>query len=167
MELTCRHYITACTLLLAAPDVGCGGPVAQAWWEAPCADTESLGMGWSMKSLVFPWIVNIYDIHTKTQSCDVTFINSSVTKLYDANNIWLWLAICETIVKSVTRSIASCFLNLLEKVLRIFLKNFLNVLTFSSSLNASLRSAINYAIETKRCRQRRFPILFALIDQTG
>jgi len=36
------------------------GPGAQAWWEAPCADTESLGRWWSMKSLVFPRIVYIY-----------------------------------------------------------------------------------------------------------
>jgi len=34
-----------------------------------------------MKSLVFPWIVNFYDVHTKTLSCDVPFVNSSVTKL--------------------------------------------------------------------------------------
>jgi len=34
-----------------------------------------------MKSLVFPSIVNIYDVHTNTHSCDVTFVNSSVTKL--------------------------------------------------------------------------------------
>jgi len=28
-----------------APDLHVGGPGAQAWWEAPCADTESLGKG--------------------------------------------------------------------------------------------------------------------------
>jgi len=27
----------------AAPDLDGGGPVAQAWWEAPCVVTESLG----------------------------------------------------------------------------------------------------------------------------
>jgi len=29
----------------AVPDLDGGGPGAQAWWEAPCADTESLGRG--------------------------------------------------------------------------------------------------------------------------
>jgi len=28
-----------------APDLDGGGPGAQGWWEAPCADTESLGSG--------------------------------------------------------------------------------------------------------------------------
>jgi len=51
-----------------APDLDGGGPGAQGWWEAPCADTESLGSGWSMNSLVFRWIVNIYDVHTKTHN---------------------------------------------------------------------------------------------------
>ena len=27
------------------PDLDGGGPGAQAWWEAPCAGTESLGRG--------------------------------------------------------------------------------------------------------------------------
>ena len=52
----------------AAPDLDGGRPGAQAWWEAPCADTESLGREGSMKSLVFPWIVNIYDVHKKTHN---------------------------------------------------------------------------------------------------
>jgi len=34
------------TLVLeSAPDLDGGGPEAQAWWEAPCADTEYLGIG--------------------------------------------------------------------------------------------------------------------------
>jgi len=41
-------------------------------------------------------------------------------------------------------------------------KRFLGDPTFSSSLNASTRSTINFTAETKRSRQRRFPILFAL-----
>jgi len=69
--------------------------------------------------------------------------------------------------KPVARSIAS-FLNIcLKKVLKIFWKNFLGYPTFSLSLNASPRSAINFTTETKRFRQKRFPILFALIDLTG
>ena len=32
-------------LVMPAPDLDGGGPGAQAWWEAPCADTESLGRG--------------------------------------------------------------------------------------------------------------------------
>jgi len=38
------------------------GPGAQAWWEAPCADTRYLDRGWFMKSLVFPHIIDIYDV---------------------------------------------------------------------------------------------------------
>jgi len=45
----------------SAPDLDGGGAGAQALWEAPCADTECLVKGWSMKSLVFPRIINIYD----------------------------------------------------------------------------------------------------------
>jgi len=30
---------------MAAPDLDGGGLGAQAWWEAPCADTESLVRG--------------------------------------------------------------------------------------------------------------------------
>ena len=29
----------------SAPDLDGGGPGAQAWWEAPCADTKCLGKG--------------------------------------------------------------------------------------------------------------------------
>jgi len=54
----------------------------------------------------------------------------------------------------------------LKKVLKIFWKTFLGVLTFSLSLNASPRSAIIFTTEAKRCRQRRFPIFVALIDLT-
>jgi len=43
--------------------------------------------------------------------------------------------------------------------LNIFWKNFLGDPTFSSSLNASLRSAINFTTETKRCRQIECPLL--------
>jgi len=76
------------------------------------------------------------------------------------------LAIC--IAKPVARSIASSFSNIsLKNVLKIFWKNFLGDPTFSSSPNTTPRSAINFTTETKRCRQRRFPILFALIDLTG
>jgi len=39
--------------------------------------------------------------------------------------------------------------------------------TFSSSPNASRRSAINFTTETERCRSRPFPILLALICLTG
>jgi len=46
----------------AAQDLDGGGPGAQAWWEAPCADTKCLGRGWSIKSLVFPRIINICDV---------------------------------------------------------------------------------------------------------
>jgi len=38
------------------------GPGAQAWWEAPSADAKCLGRGGSMKSLVFPHIITIYDV---------------------------------------------------------------------------------------------------------
>jgi len=55
----------------------------------------------------------------------------------------------------------------LKNALKIFWKKLLGDPTFSSSLNASPRSAINFMTETKRCRQRRFPMLFALIDLTG
>jgi len=55
----------------------------------------------------------------------------------------------------------------LEKRFENILKKLSGDPTFSSSLNASLRSAINFTTETKRCRQRRFPVLFALIDLTG
>ena len=46
----------------AAPDLDGGGPGAQAWWEAPCEDTKRFGGVWSMKSLVFSHIINIYDV---------------------------------------------------------------------------------------------------------
>jgi len=60
------------------------------------------------------------------------------------------------------------FFNLcLKNVLTIFWKNFLGDSTFSSSLNANPGSAINFTTETKRCRQRRFPILLVMIDLTG
>ena len=61
------------------------------------------------------------------------------------------------------------FLNiyLLENSFENFLENYLGDPTFSSSQNASPGSAINFTTETKRCRQSRFPILFALIDLTG
>jgi len=59
------------------------------------------------------------------------------------------------------------FKYLLEKSLKIFWKNFLGDPTYLSSLNANPRSAINFTTETKRCRKRRFPILFALIDVIG
>jgi len=61
------------------------------------------------------------------------------------------------------------FLNiyLLEKSF----ENFLEKLSGRSNVfiipNASPRSAINLTTETKRCRQSRFPILFALTDLTG
>ena len=44
--------VTCCRV--PAPDLDGGGPGAEKWWEAPCADTEYLSRGWSMKSLVFP-----------------------------------------------------------------------------------------------------------------
>jgi len=31
----------------------CWGIGAQAWWEAPCVDVDSLCKGWAIKSLVF------------------------------------------------------------------------------------------------------------------
>jgi len=36
-----QKYCLSCT----APDLDGGEPGAQVWWEAPCADTESLGRG--------------------------------------------------------------------------------------------------------------------------
>jgi len=45
------------------------GAGAQTWWEAPCADIESLGMGWPMKTLVFPRIINIYDAVLRRHIC--------------------------------------------------------------------------------------------------
>ena len=53
----------------SAPDLDGGGPGAQAWWEAPCANIESLSMGWPMKSLVFPHIIDIYDIILSCHIC--------------------------------------------------------------------------------------------------
>jgi len=51
---------------------------------------------------------------------------------------------------------------------KFFLKKFLVDPKFSSSLNASPRSAVNSTTQTNRCcRQKRFSILFALIDLTG
>jgi len=32
-------------MFASVPDLDGGGPGAQVWWEAPCADTESLGRG--------------------------------------------------------------------------------------------------------------------------
>jgi len=40
-----------------APDLDGWRPGAQAWWEAPCGDTKSLGRWWSMKSILFPRII--------------------------------------------------------------------------------------------------------------
>jgi len=47
--------------------------------------------------------------------------------------------------------------------MKIFWKNVLGDPMFSSFPNTIRRSAINFTTEIKRCRQRRFPILFALI----
>ena len=55
--MTCRPMEQA-----TVPDLDVGRPGAQAWWEAPCADIESSGRGWRMKSLLFPRIINIYDV---------------------------------------------------------------------------------------------------------
>ena len=72
------------------------------------------------------------------------------------HNIRQWLAICETVAILITRSE-----NLLEK-------KFLGDPTFlSSPLKTSLHSAINFGTETKCCRQKRFPLLYALIGLTG
>jgi len=110
-----------------------------------------------MKSLVFPHIINIYD---------VTFVNSTVTKLYDAT--WYLTRISETVAKPVARSIACTVFNYcLKKVLKFFWKTFWAIQSFQSSLNASPRSAITFTTETKRWGQRPFPIFFALIDLTG
>ena len=46
----------------SAPDLDGGGPGAQVRWEAPCADIQSLGRGWPMKSLLFKRIINISDV---------------------------------------------------------------------------------------------------------
>jgi len=40
------------SILLPAPDLSGGGSGAPAPWEAPCADIESLGRGWPMKSSI-------------------------------------------------------------------------------------------------------------------
>jgi len=37
----CCVYTSSSTV--SAPDLDGGGPGAQAWWEAPCADTKYLG----------------------------------------------------------------------------------------------------------------------------
>jgi len=60
-----------------APDLDGGGAWGPGVVGGPMcgSDIGSSGKGWPMKSLVFPRIINI---------CDVTFVNSSVTKLYDA-----------------------------------------------------------------------------------
>jgi len=94
-----------------------------------------------MKSLVFPRIINIYDVISWRHISNKTFLIQL--------DIWQWLAICETIAKPVTRSIASSFFQFfLKKVLKIFWKKFLGDPTISSSLNASPRSAINFTTET-------------------
>jgi len=72
---------------------------------------------------------------------------------------------CCKIGHQKNRCIASSFFKILFK--KKLWKNFLDDPTFSSSLNATPRSAINFTTETKRCRRMRFPILFALIDLTG
>jgi len=79
----------------------------------------------------------LWHSHKDTYSCDVTFVNSSVTnlqyygvtfvnssvtKLYDANYVWEWLAICEIVLKSVTRSIAASHLRFLKFCLKKVLK---------------------------------------------
>ena len=48
-------------VLTAAPDLDGGDPgvVGGRMWGS---DTESLGRGWQMKSLVFPRTMNIYDV---------------------------------------------------------------------------------------------------------
>jgi len=72
------------------------------------------------------------------------------------------------LAKPVARSIASFFNICLKNVLKIFWKDFLQGdPMFSSSSKSSPRSAINFTTETKRCWQRQFPILVALIDLTG
>jgi len=82
--------------------------------------------------------------------------------------IWQWTAICKTVAKPVTRNIASNFCNFVwKKFWKSFWKKFLGDPTFSSSLNSSSGSLINFTTETKRCRRKRFPILFTLIGQTG
>jgi len=59
------------------------------------------------------------------------------------------------------------FLSFLEKSFENLFEKSLDDPTSSSSLNTSPRSEINFTTETKRCRQKRFPILLALIDLTG
>jgi len=49
-------------LFKSAPDLNGGGGGTQAWWEAPYADIKSLGRAWPIKSLVFPRVINIYDV---------------------------------------------------------------------------------------------------------
>ena len=92
---------------------------------------------------------------------------STVTKLFDAT--WyltrisdLWNC-CQTSRWKHHIFFSTC----LKKPLNIFLKNLLGDQTFSSSPNASPRSALNFTTKTKRCTQRWFLILFALIDLTG
>jgi len=57
--------LRSCTIgyfFQAAPDLDGEGLGAQVWGEAPCSDTQSVGKGWSTKSLVFPRIINVYDV---------------------------------------------------------------------------------------------------------
>jgi len=52
-----------------SPDLDGGGPGAPAWWEAPCADTESLGRGMMMVEVISiskdqnnSWFVDVHEV---------------------------------------------------------------------------------------------------------
>jgi len=108
-----------------------------------------------MKSLVFPGIINVYDLILWRH------INSSATKFMIQRDIWQLLAICGTVAKPVTRGIASsCFWNFAwKKFLHFFCKTFLGDPTFSSSVNVRPRSVLNFMTETKCYRQAIFSIV--------
>jgi len=105
------------------------------------SDIESLGRGWPMKSLVFPLIINIYDVILWRHICQLNCNKTLWCNMIFGND--------QRFVKlSQNRSPeASYFL-----FWNFAWKEFLGDPTFSSSLNVSPRSAINFLTEIKRCR---------------
>ena len=64
-SLTCADfgiYVATCAMCHEQYVGQTSNKFSERWSEALCADTEFLGRWWSMKSLVFPRIVNIYDV---------------------------------------------------------------------------------------------------------
>jgi len=125
---------------------------------------ESSGTGWSMKSLVFPHIINIYYVILWRHIC---YLNCNKTLWCNAvfEKDYQFVKLLQN--QSLQASHLHFFHICLKKVLKMFWKNFLGGPKFSSYLNAIPRSAINVTTKTKLCRQRRLPILFALNGLTG